>query len=295
MLQAYRNPFATPGHWYRGNLHTHTTDSDGSLSPPEAATWYREHGYDFVALTDHDLLTEVAALSSPGFLTLAGVEVHPGRNELGESYHLVGLAVSRAHSFGCEQAVQEAIDELRADGAVVWLAHPYWAGLTLREMVDLRGMIGLEVFNATCARFGKGLSTVHWDDLLARGRLPWGLAVDDTHWGGADSGRGWVMVKAPELRPQAILHALSTGSFYSSQGPEIHDLQVTPGEVYARCSPVSAITCVSLAGTGDQLVAPHAGQLLTEATFPLRQQRVYVRLECSDAQGRTAWSQPVLL
>ncbi len=290
-----RDPFAAPGHWYRANLHTHTSASDGLRSPREAATWYREHGYDVLAITDHNQLTPVGDLSAPGFLVLPGIEVHPGRCEAGEPYHLVGLGVSRAHCFHSDDRVQDAIDDLRGDGAVVWLGHPYWAGLTLAEMVVLEGVIGLELYNSTCARFGKGLATVHWDDLLARGHLPWGLAVDDTHWEGRDWGQAWVMIKAEELAPEAIHEALATGSFYASQGPEIYDVRVTPEEVYVRCSPAAAITCVSLCGRGEYALAEAPDRLLTEAHIPRRHQRVYVRIECTDRLGRTAWSQPVLL
>jgi len=42
-----------PGRFWRGNLHTHSTNSDGNLSPAETVAWYRDSGYDFVAMTDH--------------------------------------------------------------------------------------------------------------------------------------------------------------------------------------------------------------------------------------------------
>ena len=53
-----------PGHWYKGNLHTHTTQSDGRLSPQEAVRWYEQNGYDFVALTDHDTFCDPAPLQA---------------------------------------------------------------------------------------------------------------------------------------------------------------------------------------------------------------------------------------
>lgn len=294
-MQTYLNPFSAPGRWFRGNAHTHTTESDGLLTPQQAAAWYRERGYDWVAITDHRRCTDVEGLSSPGFLVLPGIEMHPAQNALGEPHHLVAAGVGPACNLSSEQTLQDAIDGLRASGAVAWLGHPYWLGTTWQEMIDLTGVIGIEVFNATCVYFGKGVSTVHWDDLLARGRLTWGLAVDDAHWGRADYGRGWVVVKAPELSQAAILQALAAGSFYASQGPEIYDVQVTPSEIYVRCSPVLTVTCVSLAGWGKQVEAPGPDQPLTEVTLPLRQQRVYVRIECTDAQGRTAWAPPVML
>ena len=291
-----KGPFAAPGHWYRGNLHTHTTGSDGQLDPAAAAAWYRGQGYDFIALTDHLCRTAVEGLSSPGFLVLPGIESHPGYDELGEPYHILGVGVSPTFTNDRQRSVQETIDALRADGALVWLGHPYWVGLTLPEMIGLEGLIGLEIFNATCTRFGRGYSTVHWDDLLGRGKLPWGLAVDDTHWIAGDYGRGWVMVKAPELTAPAILQALAAGNLYASQGPEIYDFTVTAKEIYVRCSPVQTIDLISVVGmSGDQAVAPAPDRPLTEFSFPRQRQRVYVRVECRDAQGRIAWSPPILL
>ncbi|HVU14003.1 MAG TPA: hypothetical protein VHD90_22145, partial [Phototrophicaceae bacterium] len=46
-------PFDKPGRFYRGNLHTHSTRSDGRLSPELVCRFYREAGYDFLAITDH--------------------------------------------------------------------------------------------------------------------------------------------------------------------------------------------------------------------------------------------------
>ena len=46
-------PFNKPGRFWKGNLHTHSTKSDGKLTPSEVMAAYRGHGYDFLALTDH--------------------------------------------------------------------------------------------------------------------------------------------------------------------------------------------------------------------------------------------------
>ncbi len=44
--------------WYKGNLHTHSLWSDGNDFPEMIADWYREAGYQFLALSDHNLLSE---------------------------------------------------------------------------------------------------------------------------------------------------------------------------------------------------------------------------------------------
>ena len=292
---AYRDPFTAPGNWYRGNLHTHSTASDGLRTPQEAADWYREQGYDFMAMTDHDVLTDVAGLSAPGFLVLPGQEAHPDRNLLGEVYHLLAVGSQRGLAFDENTPVQEAIDALRDAGGLVFLAHPYWAGMTLPDMLPLQGLAGIEVYNTVCDLFAKGVSASHWDDLLARGRLLWGLAVDDAHWFGGDSGRGWVWVKAPALTREDVLDALAAGCFYASQGPRIEAFEVAGGEVYVRCSQVRSIAFVSLLGHGRRYWATDDAHLLTEAGFLRQKLRGYVRVECTDVQERMAWSPPVLL
>ena len=66
--------------WFRGNLHTHTTNSDGDSPPDEVVAWYRDAGYDFLALTDHDLLTLPSdhAAAAGSMLLVHGEEVTAG-------------------------------------------------------------------------------------------------------------------------------------------------------------------------------------------------------------------------
>ena len=75
------NPFKLPGRFLRGNLHLHTTASDGDLSPQEAVDLYREHGYDFLAITDHGRLVPPSSLRAEGMTLLPGMELHPGQGE----------------------------------------------------------------------------------------------------------------------------------------------------------------------------------------------------------------------
>ena len=44
--------------WYRGNTHAHTLWSDGDAAPELVVAWYREHGYDFLVLSDHDRIQQ---------------------------------------------------------------------------------------------------------------------------------------------------------------------------------------------------------------------------------------------
>lgn len=50
--------FHGEGQWYKGNLHCHTTVSDGSLTPEEVVTLYKSNGYSFLAISDHNIYTD---------------------------------------------------------------------------------------------------------------------------------------------------------------------------------------------------------------------------------------------
>jgi hypothetical protein len=203
----FANPFTQPGNWYRGNLHTHSTGSDGQLASDEVIEWYHSRGYHFLALTEHRVPSEARQVAED-FILLSGIELD-GIDPAVGLFHLIGVGFSQAPDLSCykenpswQDAVrdmQPMIDDLRAKGATVFLAHPYWSGEMSKNLLDMEGCIGLEVWNGACEVWDcKGLSAVHWDDLLAAGRRLWGIGADDCHWwpGRVDAGLGWVWVKA---------------------------------------------------------------------------------------------------
>ncbi len=64
----------------RGCLHTHTTCSDGKMTPQEVADAYEERGYDFIAFTDHDYLLKPASYEMyrrvrSGLIIFIGIEL----------------------------------------------------------------------------------------------------------------------------------------------------------------------------------------------------------------------------
>jgi len=188
---------------------------------------------------------------------------------------------------------------------LVFLAHPYWSGTTCPEMLPLERLAGMEIFNTSSQTdLGKGLATVHWDDLLVRGKRWHGFAVDDTHGVNDDADGGWVWVKSEALTEKAILGALDRGSFYSSSGPQIHDFRledgVAPlgvpacGVARVSCSPVATVNFIGHTQWGSQKQAV-PGQAITEAEYRLKGSEAYVRVECMDAGGHAAWSNPIFV
>jgi hypothetical protein len=289
----WTNPFHMPGRWLKGNLHAHTTRSDGVLDAHERIAAYRDAGYDFIALTDHHVMSDDAAKSTSEFLVIDGVEWHAEGPEPGEMYHVLGLNVPAGLTMANPASLDEIKRTLTEAGALMVLAHPYWSGNTVERVLKaVDGMFALEVFNATCLGIGKGTSRVHWDDALDWGARICGIAVDDAHGTEHDVFKGWVMVRAPSLEAAAVLDALASGAFYSTTGPRIEDVVVDDGRIRVRCSPAVSITFVAQRYRGCR-VEPRKGKRLLDARYELRGDERYVRIEVTDAHGGTAWTNPM--
>jgi hypothetical protein len=293
--------FAAPGRFWRGNIHTHSTRSDGALEPAEVCRLYRESGYDFLCLSDHFLarygfpITDTRPFRTNAFTTILGAEIHAPANSHGEAWHILaaGLPEDFTPTAADETGVQLAA-RARAAGAFVGIAHPQWSGLTIE---DGRAMIGaahaVEIYNHGCAlESARPDGTYLLDQLLSEGHHLFAYAADDAHFRFDDGFGGWMMVKAEANEPEALLAATKAGHFYSSEGPLIHDLVVSGGEAHVECSPVAN---VALVGRGSR-VAHKAARQQTRASLPIEEfAGDWFRLVVIDAAGKSAWSNPVWL
>ena len=278
------------GVWLKGNIHAHTTNSDGVCRPEEIALEYERHGYDFVFLTDHDKRTVPDEIIRKPLLIPAEEVVFSSK---GYDYHFVCLGLKKEWAAGSSHSPGQVLARARREGVFIVQAHPYWCGVPSHKCVYPRGLTcpGMEVYNNVCDRLnGKGYSNVHWDDLLDAGHRILGFAVDDTHNVTHIAG-GWIMVKATHRTPDAILSAIRTGNFYSSQGPEIKSITVSRREIKIVCSPVMRINFITNRWEGRSIFA--AIESLTEAVWTVPQGKRYARIELVSASGKTAWSNPI--
>ncbi|MEO0960735.1 MAG: phosphotransferase, partial [Pseudomonadota bacterium] len=167
--------------------------------------------------------------------------------------------------------------------------------LELEDALALDAAHAVEVYNHTCAvHAARGDSYAMWDAMLSAGARVTGIAVDDSHWkpGTPDAFGGWVMVKAKENAPDALLAALKAGRFYATQGPEITDLSRDGDTLVLSCSPATEVFAV-----GPVSKATHVtGTALTRATLPLEKfAGDWCRVVVRDAMGRQAWTNPLWL
>jgi predicted metal-dependent phosphoesterase TrpH len=295
-------PFDKPGRFYRGNLHTHSTVSDGRLPPAEVVAAYRDHGYDFLALTEHFMerfgwpVLDTRPFRGDGFTTLIGAELHAPSIEAGEAWHIlaVGLPLDFAPSLSGEDGPALA-RRARAAGAFVAIAHPYWYELSLADALALDAAHAVEVWNYGChVEVDRGDSWYMSDLLAGRGRRLTACATDDAHFATEDYRGGWVMVRAASLEPSALLEALKAGHYYSSTGPTLEDVRVEGDLVVVRCSPARSIV---VSGHGSKSERLNNLDRATEAALPLDRLRPGGRFRVTviDEHGQRAWSNPVWL
>jgi len=292
-----QNPFRTRGRWYRANLHTHTTTSDGRASPAETAELYRQAGYQVLALTDHWATNDVSGLSRDDLLVVSGMEYHPlcPAKPEGNPHHLVAIGVPHGFDLGETERADgnAAIRAVDAVGGLSFLAHPLWCGHRYDHYAYLSGYHGVEVYNGTCDKIARSAGDADWSYLLDEGRVMGGLAVDDTH-GPVDRFNGWVWLRLKELTSSAVVDALRKGCYYSSTGPEVSRFRVRDGVVEIACSPAEFIYLSAQTYHGARYRA-EPGESVQQWTCPVGKDWAYVCAIVVDHTGRKAWTNPIVL
>ena len=293
------------GHWYKGNLHTHSYWSDGDDYPEMIMDWYQSHGYQFVALSEHNIIADHEKWVRIGQDSLKKVALNNYRGRFGDDWVVDqldenGLAIKLktleeyrpifeepgkfliiqseeiTNQIGDKplhlnatnlrnliepqqgesvvEILQKSIDAVQQQREetdqpmIIHLNHPnFHYAVSLEDMIALRGEQFFEVFNGHPQVHNQG-DSVHigteemWDLVniayLRQGKpMLYALGTDDSHnyhrmgrqW--SNSGRGWVMVYANELTPEAIIEALEAGSFYASTGVTFSKLETEEGTI----------------------------------------------------------------
>lgn len=384
--------------WYKGNTHTHTWWSDGDSPPETVVKWYKEHGYNFLTLSDHNIMANVekwvpiekgARLSAaeayekaypkdwivkrvrdgkteyklktlaefgplfekPGeFILIPGEELSDSFEQ--KPVHVNGInlkeVIKPPGGKSMLETMQNNIDAVLAQrkrtGQPMFphLNHPnfHWAN-PVEDIMRLRGETLFEVHNGhpSVNNYGdKDHPAIErmWDIILTRRltdlRLPvmYGLATDDAHgytaWNSktANPGRGWIMVRAPRLSPEALIAAIEQGDFYATTGvllDEItfqdHELRIKihdrPGVSYTTQfigtlkDYQGAKDSAPADATGDR-ANPEIGKILSEQSgahpsYRLTGKEIYVRAKIistakhpnpyKEGDPEVAWVQPV--
>lgn len=385
--------------WYKGNLHTHSLWSDGNDYPEMIADWYKRQGYHFLALSDHNVLSQgerwidVAQADRRG--AIGGLQRYRERfGEWVETREMDGRTEVRLKPLGEFRKLFEEpeqflfiqaeeitdrfeslpvhinahnIDEAirpRGGGSVretiannlraveeqslrsgkptlAHLNHPnYHFGVSAEDLAAVLEERFFEVYNGhpDVGHLGDhehpSVERV-WDiaNTIRVGRMQaaplYGVATDDSHNyfsdRGSTPGRGWVMVRAAALAPEALIEAMKQGDFYATSGVVLQDAGYQAGTktIEIRIAPDGDATFTTqFIGTRRGAIAgqptddeahdlahhPQVGRVLAEvngltARYRLAGDELYVRAVVTSSQPpvnpsfagqrQQAWTQPV--
>ncbi len=297
--------------WLKGNIHTHTTESDGDASPQHVAGWYKQHGYDFLVLSDHNHLTVLEeANTSPGDwpLMIPGEEVTSRLfdNTVPVHVNAIGIdsVIEPAYEEDAQKTLQENVDRIRQAGGLPSINHPnYKWTLNARHIVETTGAWAVEVYNGHSGSNSYGMGGMQsveemWDQALSAGNRIFGVATDDSHHYHesspllANPGRGWIVVKSESLSRPDVMQAMSDGDFYSSSGVVIGDMTNTTKEIAIDLDPYDSekFTTVFYGENGVKLAEEHGSSV----RFQPPENQAYVRATVySSRESYRAWTQPV--
>jgi hypothetical protein len=290
------DPYAGSGGWLKGTLHVHTDNSScGHYPLDEVVAVYGDRilRYDFIAITDHRVLTDVSGHDGRGgLIVFSGVEF---KDEL---FQTLGIHIGE---YADDESVMDnhagIFSRVSRQGGLNVICHPhiytddYWP---VDRLLALEGDFAIEIYNHNVRmnNSGRAVAVDVWDGLLSAGRRVYGLANDDMHHfsrlGGACS-----MVAAATRDKAGILAALKRGSFYASTGIWLNSIRCRRGMLEVEIGdPRTPPSLIRFIGKNGAVLQEAVGKW---AGYEPRGDELYVRVECHREDGAKAWSQPFFI
>lgn len=245
-----------PG-WYRGDLHCHTTASSDSwatgsgLTPAQWAHACRAVGLDYVAMTDHNVISQnyfLARDAGADVLLIAGEEM---TNWFHGHATVSGLDVGQWLDFRQSPVglplpsggarIDDALALAEEMGAYVAAAHPMagplsWQFLPQAMLRPRARTHGFEVWTGPWQRDDEA-SLAAWDRMLRRGWRTVANGGSDLHGTANDNGfavgKPTTVVYAPRLAQPDVIGALRAGRCFVTRGPDSVEVYLTatrPGQ-----------------------------------------------------------------
>ncbi len=320
--------------YFKANLHTHSTISDGRFTPQQVKKMYKEKGYSILALTDHNIIADHSDMNEEDFLMLTGVEINLNHENYrprfdGQVYHFNLIAKRPDNiwipskpprkypggveyeekmeyenmdmSYGVDQA-NAMIEKANEKGFLVMYNHPTWNCHSYPDYASLKNLWAIELCNGQCCCSGndeKNNSRV-LKDLVNIGNKIYPVGADDMHRPDA-VGVAWIMVGAKKLEYSSVINALENGDFYMSNGPEIFDIAIKGNIVTVKCSQARQVTLTNH-GRYARRVFGKDGDLITKAKFDITDffekantESSYILITVTDEQGNYASTRPYYL
>ncbi len=286
----YGNDELSNKRWYRGNTHTHSKFLDyfNENDVSAIASWYKNAGYDFLLISDHNSHTgdkkvichEEAAVPQQ-FIMLCGLE-------LSKTRHHTALGIDRY--IGDEESLQDGVNKTIGAGGVPILNHPQYPVISASELIATEGLNHFEVFNGKRSK-DTPASEMLWDSVLSApdGRIIYAVASDDNHHRKRKAGKGWIMVEAPSLTKENIKENIIRGNFYASTGIIVKDYKADQKNIMIDTENGTLITFIGY--KGKVLSSIKASM----ASYNAKGNEHYIRIKIIGDDGKMAWTQPIFL
>lgn len=204
--------------YYKANMHTHSLNSDGSLSVEELKEEYKKRGYSIVAFTDHEHLIDNSHLDDNDFLTITSCEIaikefenqstlknydmrvchlnlyaKDQHNTLTPCYssvydHYISPKIKNLINFKEEyrriysaEGINEIIKTANKNGFLVSYNHPSWSLGNREEYINYENLFAVEIYNHSCVKHGIPDDEKVFDDFLRNNKNIFCIAGDDNH------------------------------------------------------------------------------------------------------------------
>jgi len=278
-----QSPYVAKGSVFKGQMHTHSKCvggcSDGSQSPAEVAAAYRDAGYDFISITDHNTITPIPNVS--GMLIIPGIEDTMATGHLNR-INAVSPTVSTP---------QGVIDLALREGSFVVLNHPnypanpIWTDARLNSVSNYHG---IEVWNSVVAPNQNAEGRI--DRLLSEGKKFYLVAADDCHHvSAAYCKTASVRVFSDNLTVVDIMANLKSGNFYASNGANISKIEVLGQTIRINTDAASKIEFI-----GEQGMILQSGDNITNFNYTAKGNEKYIRARVTrKSDGKMAWANPI--
>lgn len=282
------NPYVSKSNSYKGQIHVHTDRSDGYEPPNIVVTNYKNDGYDFISITDHQMVT-----SNPN---IAGILFVPGSEQNNTLGH-IGRFNAKTTITNSIPA-QDLINQIKNEGSIAILNHPNLTSSWTTTRIDsVIGYTGIEIYNSMLHSAGDNVANAEdkWDYILSKGEKIWGVVGDDCHKQISPLCRTtYLRVSANSLTINEITNNIKNGNFYSGYTPHgntdiLLSISTSGKTIIATTNIPSTIEVIIKGG-----VIKKTESNRTSSSYTPIGNEGYIRIRATNGQTK-AWSNPIFL
>lgn len=290
----------------KGNLHTHTNKSDGMFNLSEVALKYKNDGYNFLAITDHNKLFN-GSNKIDNMTIIPGIEIssdYDGFNQnLKGTYMHFNLFFNKTdeelkfkvYTYTNSLELQPILNDLQKYNALIQFNHPLFSRLSEDTIFNLNGFDLIEIYNTKdfFSEVGVDSSDCLMLSMLRNGKKILFTANDDYHGKSNLSEdnlcRQSFSVVQGENTVDNILNRIKQGNFYTSNGPVIYDYRLENNVLKIKTENVKYITFYSSLRHSKKL---YSDTYINYGEYTINGDEKFVWVVIVDSNGNKAWTQP---